>query len=96
MILQTHYPDHPLLSLLLERGYHEYAQTLLQERRQRAMPPYGRLLLLRADARDAHAADSFLQRLRDQVAPQAGGGTRFVGPAPAPLQVDGGRGRASR
>jgi primosomal protein N' (replication factor Y) len=91
VMLQTHYPDHPLLQMLLGQGYHEFSITLLQERQQTGMPPYGHLLLLRAEAADPRTAEVFLgelrQRCRNAVAP----GTQFIGPIPAPLQRKRGR-----
>jgi primosomal protein N' (replication factor Y) len=86
VMLQTHYPDHPLLLLLLARGYHEYARSLLLERQQTAMPPYGYLLLVRAEARDLSNAENFLHTLRQQAVSLPGLEAQFVGPIPAPLQ----------
>ncbi|MCZ6829782.1 MAG: primosomal protein N', partial [Gammaproteobacteria bacterium] len=94
VLLQTHYPDHPLLQLLLARGYHDYASNLLLERQQTAMPPYGYLLLLRAEANDPHGAESFLSELRQRSAAGVASGAQFVGPIPAPLQRKRGRFRA--
>jgi primosomal protein N' (replication factor Y) len=91
VVLQTHYPDHPLLQLLLARGYHDYALHLLQERRATAMPPYGYLLLMRAEARDLPGAEDFLRQVRLQAQGQLVAGTRFVGPIPSPLQRKRGR-----
>ena len=94
VLLQTHYPDHPLLQLLLARGYHEYARQLLLERQQTSMPPYGHLLLLRAEAKDLRSAENFLNALRQQCANHVSGAAQFVGPIPAPLQRKRGRFRA--
>jgi len=91
VMLQTHYPDHPLLQLLLERGYHEFSINLLQERQQTGMPPYGHLLLLRAEATDPQAAENFLRELRLRSCNVVARGAQFVGPIPAPLQRKRGR-----
>ena len=64
VLLQTHYPDHPLLNLLLESGYGDYANSLLAERAQTGMPPFGQLLLLRADCASLEQAEQFLRQLR--------------------------------
>lgn len=86
VLIQTHYPDHPLLHALLQGGYQNYARQLLEERRQGGLPPYGQLLLLRADARNAQAAERFLGVLRQHVEQRNAGGARLIGPLPAPLQ----------
>jgi primosomal protein N' (replication factor Y) len=89
VILQTHYPDHPLLLTLLEHGYAGFALKLLEERRQAGFPPYGQLLLVRAEARSMEQAEEFLRIIKQQLA--ADGPVQYVGPLPAPLQRKSGR-----
>ncbi len=91
VMLQTHYPDHPLLRTLLERGYDDYAEQLLAERQQMALPPFGQLLMLRAEAASLDSAEQFLAGLRQATAP---GDAQLIGPLPAPMQRRGGRFRA--
>ena len=91
VILQTHYPDHPLLRTLLEEGYDRFAETLLAERQGLGLPPFGQMLLARAEARDLTLAEGFLAELRGQLDP---GSSQLVGPLPAPMQRRGGRYRA--
>src|SRR5699024_8768435 len=45
--LQTHHPEHPLLRQLLSAGYAGFADTVLEERQEVALPPFGHLALLR-------------------------------------------------
>jgi primosomal protein N' (replication factor Y) len=92
VILQTHYPDHPLLLTLLEQGYAGYALKLLEERRQAGFPPYGQLLLVRAEARSMEQAEEFLRIIKQRLAD--GSKVQYVGPLPAPLQRKSGRYRA--
>lgn len=92
VILQTHYPDHPLLLTLLEQGYAGYALKLLEERRLAGFPPYGQLLLVRAEARSMEQAEEFLRSIKQQLA--ADSPVQYVGPLPAPLQRKSGRYRA--
>ena len=92
VMVQTHYPDHPLLLTLLKQGYAEYALKLLAERRQAGFPPYGQLLLVRAEARSMEQAEEFLGSIKQQLAGQ--GPVQYVGPLPAPLQRKSGRYRA--
>ncbi len=60
MLLQTHDPAHPLLSVLLNGGYRALATQLLVDRRAACLPPFGQLALLRAEATDKAALDRFL------------------------------------
>ena len=89
VLLQTHYPDHPLLRTLLGKGYDEFAETLIEERRQLQLPPFGHLLLVRAEAASLSAAEDFLAGLRREAK-----GVQIIGPLPAPMQRRSGRFRA--
>ncbi|MEO7063804.1 MAG: primosomal protein N' [Dokdonella sp.] len=60
MLLQTHDPAHPLLTVLLNGGYRALAAQLLQDRRAANLPPFGQLALLRAEAKDKDVLDRFL------------------------------------
>lgn len=50
VLLQTHHPDHPMLSRLLAGGYPAFAATELDERRLAEMPPYRFMALLRCES----------------------------------------------
>ena len=56
VLIQTEFPDHPLLQSLLAEGYEGFARTALIEREQAAWPPYSRLAAVRASAKSAEAA----------------------------------------
>ena len=90
VILQTHYPDHPLLNTLLASGYEEFAMELLDARREPGLPPFGQLALARAEAGDLERAERFLRSLR-QAMEAKGCTVQLVGPLPAPLQRKSGR-----
>ena len=90
MLLQTHYPDHPLLQRLVRDGYGNFARALLDERRVLALPPFGFLALMRADAAHASDADRLLLALREQVP----AGVMAMGPLPAPMSRRAGLHRA--
>ncbi|AMN45624.1 primosomal protein N' [Steroidobacter denitrificans] len=106
VLIQTEYPDHPLLTKLLTGGYEAFAEGALQERERSGWPPFARIALLRAEAPTPAAAMQFLHAARD--AAQAGGllacaqdtnqsalrGLRLLGPAPAPMERRAGRFRA--
>jgi len=81
VLLQTHQPEHPLLRVLIERGYPAFCEALLKERRDFALPPFAHLALLRAEARQEGEALDLLQQARREL-PQAPG-IEVLGPAPA-------------
>ncbi len=88
VIIQTQFPEHPLLNRLISQGYDAFAASALQERRDAGLPPYSRLALLRAEARNAARLDNFLQAAADCgraiVAAQATHGkVEVLGPASA-------------
>jgi primosomal protein N' (replication factor Y) len=89
VLIQTEYPEHPLLQSLLKGGYEEFAAAALAERRATSWPPYGRLALLRASASSAQAALDFLQQAR-ALAP-ADSAVRVLGPVTAAMARRAGR-----
>lgn len=60
VLIQTRYPDHPLYHALMAHDYHRFADDLLEERQQAAMPPFIYQALLRAEARELETAIAFL------------------------------------
>lgn len=52
VVLQTHYPDHPLLKTLLEQGYAAFAQEALKMRKLMSLPPFTSQVLFRATGKD--------------------------------------------
>jgi primosomal protein N' (replication factor Y) len=82
VLIQTHYPDHPALGSLLRDGYHTFARQLLDERRARALPPFGQLALIRADALALRDAETLLAAARANCAVA---GVDLIGPLPAPM-----------
>jgi primosomal protein N' (replication factor Y) len=90
VLLQTHYPDHPLLNTLLASGYEEFAMALLEERRQAGLPPFGQLALVRAEAGEIERAERFLGALRRTLETERCT-VHLVGPLPAPLPRKSGR-----
>jgi primosomal protein N' (replication factor Y) len=82
VLVQTHYPEHPLIAGLVRDGYAAFARELLAERRLLGAPPFAYFALIRADARDLSAAEQLLAALRAQLnTPQL----TAIGPLPAPL-----------
>ncbi|HUO19916.1 MAG TPA: primosomal protein N' [Steroidobacteraceae bacterium] len=82
VVIQTSFPEHPLLRRLIGAGYEGFAASALEERRAARWPPYSRLALLRAEARDETRLDAFLKAAAAGARPIAAGVT-VLGPAAA-------------
>jgi primosomal protein N' (replication factor Y) len=89
--LQTLFPDHPLLRVLLAEGYGAFAELALAERRDAAWPPYSSLALLRAESHRQPAVSRFLEAAADLARRQAPAGVAVLGPAAAPMERRSGR-----
>ncbi len=61
VLVQTRYPDHPLYHALMAHDYDRFANGLVEERQQAAMPPFIYQALLRAEAKELAIAIEFLQ-----------------------------------
>jgi primosomal protein N' (replication factor Y) (superfamily II helicase) len=64
VLLQTEFPDHPLLQQLINHGYPALSQKLLSERRLCDTPPYSYIAFIRCHAHQANIAIQFLQQTR--------------------------------
>ncbi|HET6632495.1 MAG TPA: primosomal protein N', partial [Rhodanobacteraceae bacterium] len=91
MLLQTHYPQHPLLATLLREGYGATARQMLDERRSLGLPPYAHQALLRVQAPKLEAVDAFLAAAAEAL--PAAEALRVRGPLPAPMPRRGGQHR---
>ena len=83
VLLQTHHPDHPLLSSLLQGGYPATAAELLEERRITQLPPYSQQALLRARAGTESRLQAFLDAALAALPTHPG--IEVAGPMPAPI-----------
>jgi len=61
VLIQTEFPEHPLLTRLITEGYEGFAGGALAERRAAGWPPYSRLAMLRGEAKDTVGLDRFLR-----------------------------------
>jgi primosomal protein N' (replication factor Y) (superfamily II helicase) len=91
VLLQTEYPDHPLLQSLLSGGYEAFATTALAEREAARWPPFGRLALLRASSATSEGALEFLSAVRALAPVSQQGLVRVLGPVPASMTRRAGR-----
>ena len=94
VLIQTEYPEHPLLTQLVEGGYDAFAGAALEERRQARWPPFARVAVLRAEAARREAPLAFLDRARELAESLRVRGVEVLGPASAPMERRAGRYRA--
>ncbi len=83
VVLQTHFPEHPLLRGLLQHGYRHVAEQMLRERRATQLPPFSHQALLRARAARPEALETFLDQA--MTALPGDEAVRALGPLPAPM-----------
>ncbi|CAH9055487.1 Primosomal protein N' [Pseudoalteromonas holothuriae] len=83
VLLQTHFPEHPLLQDLVNNGYQDFARFALKEREEALLPPYSHLAILRAQATNAKQVFDFLS---DLVPATPYCGIQLLGPIPAPME----------
>jgi len=86
VLIQTEYPEHPLLSQLIAGGYDAFAAAALEERRAARWPPFARLAVLRAEAARREPPLAFLDRAREIGESLAGTEVEVLGPAAAPME----------
>ena len=91
VLVQTEFPEHPLLKSLLHSGYDGFAAAALAERAQAEWPPFSRLALLRADARDAEAPFEFLNSARAVGEESLDQAVQLFGPVAASMARRAGR-----
>ena len=89
VLIQSEYPDHPLLTSLLTEGYDGFARAALAERDAAGWPPFAYVAALRTSATTLEAATQFLQQARTLARPPRG--VRLLGPAPAAMARRAGR-----
>lgn len=82
VLIQTHLPQHPLLNLLIQKGYEAFAQELLQQRQQAALPPFQFLAVIRAQSKSLNTLSRFMHAIKAQLSVEQ---LATLGPAPAPL-----------
>ena len=83
VLIQTEYPDHPLLQSLLNEGYDGFARAALAERAAANWPPFAHVAALRASATALAPAIEFLRNARELAGRQRE--LKLLGPAPAAM-----------
>jgi len=94
VLIQSAYPQHPLLQRLISEGYEGFAVQAMAERRAAGWPPYSHLALLRADGPVRAEVHAFLRSAQEAAPDQPESGLRLLGPAPASMERRAARYRA--
>ena len=94
VLLQTHHPEHPLLRVLVLQGYRQFCADALEERRGARLPPFASLALVRAEALQRDAPQSFLRDAEACARARPHPGVSVLGPVPSPMERRAGRYRA--
>jgi primosomal protein N' (replication factor Y) len=87
VLVQTSYPDHPLLQDLVHNGYQHFAKQALVERNQAMLPPFSFQALFRADANYPSYPEKFLRELTELPLVNC----QFAGPVPAAMEKKAGK-----
>ncbi|OBX03229.1 primosomal protein N' [Gallibacterium genomosp. 1] len=94
VLLQTHYPEHPLFNTLISKGYSAFSQQALLQRQQFQLPPYSYQALLKASGNNETQLSQSLTFFVEQVKnlPQAWlEQLQIVGPLPALMEKRAGK-----
>lgn len=93
VFVQTHQPDHPLLELLITRGYSHFAKQLIPHRQLTQLPPFRHMAVIRAESTRADEAETFLHLARKiaQSLVPATPELSYLGPLPAIMEKRAGR-----
>jgi primosomal protein N' (replication factor Y) len=90
VMIQTHYPDHPFLSTLVQNDYNYFASLQMADRKITNLPPYTYQALLRVDSHESIYPMIFLESAANRL--------RMItkkidvyGPFPAPIEKRAGR-----
>lgn len=92
VMIQTHHPEHALLTTLVNNGYDAFAEQALREREMAQLPPYGFQILVRAEALQAESALLFLDSVKSLLlTTQVNAPCEVWGPVSAPMERRQGR-----
>ncbi len=100
VLVQSRNPEHPLLQVLLNDGYRQFATQLLKERDLTSWPPYVYIALLRAESPEKTGASQFLTEIKKIINGQVTDHAEIsahlsvLGPAHAPMERLAGRYRS--
>jgi len=87
VLVQTNFPEHPLLQDLVNNGYQHFAQQNLDDRKMAFLPPFGFQILIRAEANYPSYPEKFLRELTLLPLEQC----QLNGPIPAAMEKKAGK-----
>ena len=87
VLVQTNFPEHPLLQDLVNNGYQHFAQQELSQRQQHCLPPFAFQTLVRAEANYPSYPEKFLRQLNQFSYRQC----QLIGPMPAAMEKKAGK-----
>ncbi|MEE8364570.1 MAG: primosomal protein N' [Gammaproteobacteria bacterium] len=94
-LIQTRFPEHPLMQALVNSHYRDIADSILQERKMLGFPPYSRVVIFRADALSLDQAMARLEQIGQYLqASVQKRDVKCIGPIPALMTRRIGRYRA--
>lgn len=85
VVMQTRRPEHPLLTALIQSGYHRFAQTALAERKEAGLPPFSHQVLMRAQGATETAPQQFLEAVLALLQAYPSSAIQVLGPVAAPM-----------
>ena len=97
VLIQSRHASHKALTQLTQSTYGEMAQSLLDERRESAMPPFSQLALLKAEGPQLRLTMDLLRRVNQSavdIIRQSQSEIQALGPVPAPMEKRAGRFRS--
>ena len=83
VIIQTRRPNHPLLYVLLKKGYIEFSKENMKERKKIGLPPFSYISLIRASSTVKNKSLLFLEEIKRKFNNEKS--IFFYGPAEAPI-----------
>ncbi len=90
-LIQTHYPDHPVMQALVTGDRHAFYEAEIAMRQGAGLPPFGRLSAIVVSAKTRPEAESYARSLA--LAAPEGRLIQVLGPVEAPLAIIRGRHR---
>ena len=93
VLIQTWNPRTPAIACAVGHDYAGFSEIELDRRRALGYPPFTRMLAVRVEALDAHAARSCAEALGQAARPALGAELSLLGPAPAAIERIRGRTR---
>lgn len=88
-LIQTHMPEHPVMSAIVSGDRDQFLAHELQNRQTAMMPPYGRLAAMIFSSREKPMAEEFARMVVNHAPPATN--IHVLGPVEAPLAVIRGR-----